>query len=164
MNVPLSSDSVAEIWLACTQCKRQWAWSISWRKSKFLGCLPLHRLPFDFQWNQFWIFRTSHCSLSSQSLWHSDQACNNISLKGCTLSGIWYVQYRGFLCPAQNIIKKDPGRARKNSLATAGPNFTKPGAQNKGDLYSIKFSQRFFVQYIFKLSPSEASWNFSGHH
>ena len=34
----------------------------------------------------------------------------------------------------QNIVKKDPGRARQNSLATAGTNFTKPGAQNKGDL------------------------------
>ena len=33
-----------------------------------------------------------------------------------------------------NRVKKDPGRARKNSLATAGTNFTKPGAQNKGDL------------------------------
>ena len=33
-----------------------------------------------------------------------------------------------------NIVKKDPGRARQNSLATAGTNFTKPGAQNKGDL------------------------------
>ena len=27
-----------------------------------------------------------------------------------------------------NIVKKDPGRARQNSLATAGKNFTKPGA------------------------------------
>ena len=33
-----------------------------------------------------------------------------------------------------NIVKKDPGRARQNSLATAGTNFTKSGAQNKGDL------------------------------
>ena len=33
-----------------------------------------------------------------------------------------------------NIVKKDPGRARQNSVATAGTNFTKPGAQNKGDL------------------------------
>ena len=33
-----------------------------------------------------------------------------------------------------NIVKKDPGRAKQNSLATAGTNFTKPGAQNKGDL------------------------------
>ena len=33
-----------------------------------------------------------------------------------------------------NIVKKDPGRVRQNSLATAGTNFTKAGAQNKGDL------------------------------
>ena len=40
-----------------------------------------------------------------------------------------------------NIVKKDPGRARQNSLATAGTNFTKPGAQNKGDLCScIRFT------------------------
>ena len=37
-----------------------------------------------------------------------------------------------------NIVKKDPGRARQNSLATAGTNFTKPGAQNKGDLCTWK--------------------------
>ena len=36
-----------------------------------------------------------------------------------------------------NIVKKDPGRARQNSLVTAGTNFTKPGAQNKGDRCSI---------------------------
>ena len=30
-----------------------------------------------------------------------------------------------------NTLKKDPGRARQNSLATAGINFTKPEAQNK---------------------------------
>ena len=33
-----------------------------------------------------------------------------------------------------NIVKKDPGRAKQNSLVTAHTNFTKPGAQNKGDL------------------------------
>ena len=32
-----------------------------------------------------------------------------------------------------NIVKKDPDGARQNSLATAGTNFTKPGAQNKVD-------------------------------
>ena len=35
-----------------------------------------------------------------------------------------------------NIVKKDLGRARQNNLATAGTNFTKPGAQNIGDLCS----------------------------
>ena len=30
-----------------------------------------------------------------------------------------------------NTVKKDPGRARQNSLATAGTNFTKPGALSK---------------------------------
>ena len=42
--------------------------------------------------------------------------------------------YRGLLYSAQNIVKKDPGRARQSSLATEGTNFTKPGAQNKEDL------------------------------
>ena len=42
--------------------------------------------------------------------------------------------YRAQLYSAQSTFKKDPGRARQNSLATAGTNFTKPGAQNKGDL------------------------------
>ena len=45
--------------------------------------------------------------------------------------------YRGLLYSAQNIVKKDPGRARQNSLATAGANITKPGAHNKGDLCTI---------------------------
>ena len=42
--------------------------------------------------------------------------------------------YRGAQNGVQNIVKKDPGRARQNSLATAGTYLTKPGAQNKGDL------------------------------
>ena len=40
-----------------------------------------------------------------------------------------------------NIVKKDPGRARQKSLTTAGTNFTKPGAQNKGDLCILCFGQ-----------------------
>ena len=32
------------------------------------------------------------------------------------------------------MVKKDPGRARQKSLATAGTNSTKPGAQNKVNL------------------------------
>ena len=51
--------------------------------------------------------------------------------------GIAEVIYRGPLHSAQNIVKKDPGRARHNSLVTAGTNFTKPGAQNKIDLCSV---------------------------
>ena len=35
-----------------------------------------------------------------------------------------------------NTVKKDPARARQKSLATAGTNFTKHGAQNKGNLCS----------------------------
>ena len=35
---------------------------------------------------------------------------------------------------SSNLAMQHPGRARQNSLATAGTNFTKPGAQNKGDL------------------------------
>ena len=30
---------------------------------------------------------------------------------------------------AQNIVTKDPGRAKQKSLAAAGANFTKPGAE-----------------------------------
>ena len=44
------------------------------------------------------------------------------------------IEYRGLLYSAQDILKKDPGRAKLKSLATAVANFTKPGAQNKGDL------------------------------
>ena len=44
--------------------------------------------------------------------------------------------YRGLLYSARNIVKKDPGRGRQNSLGTTGTNFTKPGAHNKGDLCS----------------------------
>ena len=47
-------------------------------------------------------------------------------------SPISYVQRSPLFCA--NISKKDPGRVRQNSLATAGTNFTKPGAHNKGDL------------------------------
>ena len=34
------------------------------------------------------------------------------------------------------LRKTDPGRAKQKSVATALTNFTKPGAQNKGDLYT----------------------------
>ena len=40
--------------------------------------------------------------------------------------GKWQLNYRGRLYSAQNIVKKIPGRAMQNSLATAGTNFTKP--------------------------------------
>ena len=43
------------------------------------------------------------------------------------------LQLQGSPLFCANIVKKDPGRARQNSLATAGINFTKPGAQNKVD-------------------------------
>ena len=45
--------------------------------------------------------------------------------------------YRGLLYFVQTIVKKDPGRARQNSLAAEEPNFTKPGTpgtHNKIDL------------------------------
>ena len=49
-----------------------------------------------------------------------------------------------------NIAKKDPGRARRNSLATAGTNFTKPGAHNKGDLCMFVMSDsRLCTLYAF---------------
>ena len=43
-----------------------------------------------------------------------------------------------FICA--KIVKKDPGRANQNSLATAETNFTKPGAHNKVDLRKNIFS------------------------
>ena len=39
--------------------------------------------------------------------------------------------YRGLLYSEQKIV-----RAKQKSVATAVTNFTKPGAQNKGDLYT----------------------------
>ena len=50
-----------------------------------------------------------------------------------------YVQRSPLFCA--NTFKKDPGRARQTSLATAGTNFTKPGAHNKGDLCTANQSQ-----------------------
>ena len=47
-------------------------------------------------------------------------------------SFLMYIQRSPLFCAS--IFKKDPGRARQNSLATAGTNFTKPGVHNKGDL------------------------------
>ena len=58
------------------------------------------------------------------------------------------IKYRGLLYSAQDIVKKDPGRAKLKSLATAVANFTKPGAQNKGDLCRSIFTN---------------SWNFAYH-
>ena len=46
--------------------------------------------------------------------------------------------YRGLLYSVQSIVKKDPGMTLQDSLATAGTNFTKPGAQNKGDLCKVE--------------------------
>ena len=40
------------------------------------------------------------------------------------------LMYRGRLYSAQSMFKEDPGRARQNSLATAGMNFTKPEAHH----------------------------------
>ena len=51
----------------------------------------------------------------------------NLILYFCTV-----VQRSPLFCA--NTFKKDPGRAGQKSLATAGTNFTKPGAHNKGDL------------------------------
>ena len=53
-----------------------------------------------------------------------------ISLFGDIL--VFHIQRSPLFCG--NIVKKDPGRAGQNSLATAGTNFTKPGVHNKGDL------------------------------
>ena len=46
------------------------------------------------------------------------------------------VQKSPLFC-ANIVVNKDPARARQNSLATAGTNFTKLGAQNKGHLCTV---------------------------
>ena len=61
--------------------------------------------------------------------------------RSAELCGLPIPQYRGLLYSAQSTFKKDLGRARQNSLATAGTNFTKPGAQNKGDLCNRPLSE-----------------------
>ena len=52
--------------------------------------------------------------------------------------------YRGLLYSAQNTVKKDQGRAKQKSLATTVANFTKPGAQNKGDLCISIFEESYW--------------------
>ena len=54
--------------------------------------------------------------------------------KDQTPIGVQPLTYRGRLYSAQSILKKDPGRTRQKSLATAGTNFTKPGVHDKVDL------------------------------
>ena len=78
-------------------------------------------------------------SLGSSSLYLSNLAkylsCNaNWNLFTWMHNWKSTTMYRGRLYFAQSLVKKDPRRTRQNSLATAGTNFTKPGAQNKGDL------------------------------
>ena len=56
-----------------------------------------------------------------------------------------YVQRSTLFCA--NIVKKDPGKARQNSLATAGTNFTKPGAHNKVHLCTmVQISGKRFIE------------------
>ena len=51
--------------------------------------------------------------------------------------GASQIRYRARLYFAQSTVKKDPDRAKQSSLATAGTNFTKPGAHNKWDLCTV---------------------------
>ena len=71
------------------------------------------------------------------------------------------IQYRGLLYSAQNIVKKEPGRACQNSLATAGTNFTKPGAQNKGDLCTTIYLLHFIRKISDLLDHNEVLEAFS---
>ena len=71
---------------------------------------------------------------ATPSLWKVPVLRNAGESSGLSGQWIFFPKYRGLLYSAQNTFKKDPGRARQNSLATAGTNFTKPGAQNIGDL------------------------------
>ena len=56
-------------------------------------------------------------------------------------------RYRARLYSVQNTFKKDPGRTRQNSLATAGTHFTKPGAQNKVDPCIVQRQTAVTAQY-----------------
>ena len=65
--------------------------------------------------------------------------CNKVSIQ---------FHYRGRLYPAQNTTKHYPGRAGQNSLATAGTNFTKPGAQHKVDLCILRPRQYWSTLFV----------------
>ena len=62
------------------------------------------------------------------------------------------IEYRGLIYSVQDILKKDPGRAQLKSLATAVANFTKPGAQNKGDPCILSYLAIFAYWSIQKVS------------
>ena len=70
--------------------------------------------------------------------WQSNKCCPSLVNFGCCSSRPLLPHLLRSPSFCANIVKKDPGRARQNSLATAGTNFTKPGAQNKGDICSSK--------------------------
>ena len=79
--------------------------------------------------------RVNHKGQNSSTLGHC--AIFSVTASCIAYPRVWsLVLYRGLLYSARNIVKQDPGRARQKSLYTAIANFTKPGAQNKGDLCS----------------------------
>ena len=73
--------------------------------------------------NEWWIYKWNEGTLFPQG---AALACQR---------GLPDVQRSPLFCA--NIVKKDTGRARWNNLATAGTNFTKPGAQSKGVLCTL---------------------------
>jgi len=67
-------------------------------------------------------------------------ASAGLGFDGVTIELLFDFQIQRSPLFCASTFKKDPGRAGQNSLATAGTNYTKPGAHNKGDL--CMFNQR----------------------
>ena len=55
--------------------------------------------------------------------------------------------YREAQNGVQNIAKKDPGRVRQISLATAETNFTKPGAHQCFSVMKISMYQKSMMDF-----------------
>ena len=61
----------------------------------------------------------------------------------------------------QNLAKKDPGRGRQNSVATAGTNFTKPGAHYLVVLSVHTFSLRSRAMLLRTAQATTIFWQVS---
>ena len=66
------------------------------------------------------------------------------------------IQRSPLFCAKHTVVKKDPGRARQNSLATAGTNFTKPGAQNK-EISVVRMKHDFQIGFIVIITQRDAT-------
>ena len=101
----------------CLLILRWWKYTPSqWRLHFKSFSLSLHTCPFSKKRK---IQTTCQVLYSTVANWKESWILNSY--------------YRGAHNRVQNIVQKDPGRARPNSLATAGTNFTKLGVQKKAD-------------------------------